>query len=71
MKETKQRTLYCEEGYHFPFVQMWNDFVSTLDMSDERFRLLVEEVNYMRERIAGYYEKEILQLLQVQKTTLL
>ena len=59
MKETKQGALYCEEGYHFPFKQMWDDFVSTLDMSDERFRLLVEEVNYMRGKIADYYEKEI------------
>jgi hypothetical protein len=59
MKETKQGALYCEEGYHFPLEQMWNDFVATLDMSDERFRLLVEEVNYMRGKIADYYEKEI------------
>ena len=59
MKETKQGALYCEEGDHFPFESMWNDFVSTLDMSDERFRLLVEEVNFMRGRIAEYYEKEI------------
>lgn len=59
MKETKQGALYCEEGYHFPFEQMWDDFVATLDMSDERFRLLVEEVNFMREKIADYYEKEI------------
>lgn len=59
MKETKEGALYCEEGYHFPFEQMWKDFVSTLDMSDERFRLLVEEVNFMRERIAEYYDKEI------------
>lgn len=62
MKETKQGALYCEEGYHFPFEQMWNDFVATLDMSDERFRLLVEEVNYMRGKIADYYEKEIKEL---------
>lgn len=59
MKETKEGALYCEKGYHFPFEQMWNDFVATLDMSDERFRLLVEEVNFMRGRIADYYEKEI------------
>lgn len=62
MKKTQQGALYCEEGYHFPFEQMWNDFVSTLDMNDERFRLLVEEVNFMRERIADYYEKEIKEL---------
>ena len=59
MLKTKQGALYCEEGYHFPFEQMWDDFVSTLDMSDERFRLLVEEVNYMRGKIADYYEKEM------------
>ena len=59
MKETKQGALYCEESYHFPFEQMWDDFVATLDMSDERFRLLVEEVNFMREKIADYYKKEI------------
>lgn len=59
MKKTQQGALYCEEGYHFPFEQMWKDFISTLDMSDERFRLLVEEVNFMREKIADYYEKEI------------
>lgn len=59
MKKTKEGALYCEEGYHFPFEQMWDDFVATLDMSDERFRLLVEEVNFMRERIADHYEKEI------------
>lgn len=59
MKETKEGALYCEEGYHFPFEQMWKDFVSTLDMNDERFRLLVEEVNFMRKKIAEYYEKEI------------
>lgn len=62
MKKTQQGALYCEEGYHFPFSQMWDDFVATLDMSDERFRLLVEEVNFMRERIANYYEKEIEEL---------
>ena len=59
MKKTQQGALYCEEGYHFPLERMWNDFVSTLDMSDERFCLLVEEVNFMRERIADYYEKEL------------
>lgn len=62
MKKTQQGALYCEEGYHFPFESMWNDFVSTLDMNDERFRLLVEEVNFMRERIVDYYEKEIKEL---------
>ena len=62
MKKTQQGALYCEEGYHFPLEQMWDDFVSTLDMNDERFRLLVEEVNFMRERRANYYEKEIKEL---------
>ena len=59
IKKTQQGALYCEEGYHFPFEQMWEDFISTLDMNDERFRLLVEEVNFMRGRIVDYYEKEI------------
>lgn len=59
INKTKQGALYCAEGYHFPFEGMWNDFVATLDMDDERFRLLVEEVNFMRERITEYYKKEI------------
>ena len=58
MKETKEGALYCEEGYHFPFEQMWKDFVSTLDMSDERFRLLVEEVNFMREKLQNIMKRK-------------
>ena len=59
MKKTKQGVLYFTEGYHFPFPEMWDNFVKTLDMEDERFRLLVEEVDYQRKIILEYYEREI------------
>ena len=59
INQTKEGALYFEEGYHFPFPEMWDSFVKTLDMEDERFRLLVEEVDYQRKIIAEYYEREI------------
>ncbi len=33
----------------------WEAFKSTLDMSDSRFRILVEECEALREREAYYY----------------
>ena len=57
--QTKEGALYFEESYHFPFPEMWDSFVKTLDMNDEKIRLLVEEVDYQRKIIAEYYEKEI------------
>ena len=58
IKYTKENIplLYCDEAPHFPYKDVWRDFVSTLDMNDENIKLLVEEVEYYRKKAGKYYQ---------------
>lgn len=59
LKETKDGLFYYDEPRHFLFKEQWDDFIATLDMSDEKIKILVEEVEFLRKEVAEYYLREV------------
>lgn len=56
MSVTKDGAIYFTEPPHFISKEMWQEFISKLNMDDEKIRILVEELEYLYEQAGKYYE---------------